>query len=108
MRVVRTYKSNIIINKSIAEEYIEKKEKFNILKEEIDALEKAIKEDVKNELIASDKKCVVSNGITASLVSGSSRVTIDSARLMTERPDVYKEYSKVNVVDSYITLKIKG
>lgn len=106
MKIVRNYKSKIIINKDLAKTYIEKKKQLEILKKEVEDLENNLKNDIMPLMEKDNLKSVVSNGINASLINSYTKSSIDTLRLKKEDPDTYNKYLKVTNVSSYITLKI--
>lgn len=106
MKIVKTYKSKIIIDKTLAKTYIEKKKELEILEKEITDIENNLKLELLPKMEDMDFKNVISNGINASLVNSYEKCSIDASRLKKEDPDTYKKYVKVTNVSSYITLKI--
>lgn len=106
MKIVKTYKSKIIIDKSLAQIYIEKKKELEILEKEVKEIEDNLKLELLPKMEDMDFKNVISNGINASLVNSYTKCSIDTTRLKTEDPNTYNKYVKKTNVSSYVTLKI--
>ena len=106
MKIVKTYKSKIIIDKNLAKTYIEKKRELEVLEKEIKDIEDNLKLELLPKMEDMNFKNVISNGISASLINSYTKSSIDTYRLKKEDPDTYNKYLKVTNVSSYITLKI--
>ena len=106
MKIVKTYKSKIIIDKTLAKTYIEKKKALEILEKEIKDIENNLKLELLPKMEDMNFKNVISNGINASLINSYTKSSIDTSRLKKEDPDTYNKYLKMTNVSSYITLKI--
>lgn len=106
MKIVKTYKSKIIIDKNLAKTYIEKKRELEVLEKEIKDIEDNLKLELLPKMKNMDFKNVISNGINASLINAYTKSSIDTSKLKKEDPDTYNKYLKVTNVSSYITLKI--
>lgn len=106
MKIVKTYKSKIIIDKNLAKTYIEKKRELEVLEKEIKDIEDNLKLELLPKMEDMNFKNVISNGISASLINSYTKSSIDTSRLKKEDPDTYNKYLKVTNVSSYITLKI--
>lgn len=106
MKIVRKYNSNIVIDKSLAQTYIEKKKELEILEKEVKDMENNLKLELLPMMKELDKDKTLSNGIYASITSGYTKYSIDTPRLKNERPELYKEYLKETNVNEYVTLKV--
>lgn len=106
MKIVKKYNSNIVIDKSLAKTYIEKKRELEILEKEVKDIEDNLKLELLPMMRELDKDKTLSNGIYASITSGYTKYSIDTTRLKNERPELYKKYLKETNVNEYVTLKI--
>ena len=68
--------------------------------------EKLLKEGLLNAMKELDVKKFVINGLSATVKEGNTRTTIDSKRLKTECPDIYKAYSKTTEVKPSLVLTV--
>lgn len=79
-----------------------------ILKQEIEI--KIFKEKLKAELIEAfektGRKTYEDNNIRIICKKGSTKTTIDSKRLKSERPEIYEEYSKTSTSSPSISMEI--
>ena len=106
MKIVRKYNSKIIINKSFAKTYIEKKRELEILEKEITDIENNLKSELLPLMNDMDKNKLVSNGISASITTGYTKYSIDAKTLKEKEPSIYNKYLKSTRVNEYLTLKI--
>ena len=106
MKIVKTYKSKIIIDKNLAKTYIAKKKEIEVIEKEIADIENNLKLELLPKMEDMNIKNDISNGINASLINSYTKSSIDTSRLKKEDPDTYNKYLKVTNVSSYITLKI--
>ena len=96
-----TIKDNeIIIDKNAKSKIIE----FKKTQAEMELLEKALKEELKEILMSNDEYYLADDIVSAKINKSYSKTTIDSKRLKEELPEVFKNYSKTSEVSSSITL----
>ncbi len=90
----------------IAEDVVEKIKAFNKAKLEMDLMEKELKESLKNAMEKVGIKKFIINGLSATIKDPYIRKSLDTKRLETECPDIYRAYLKETEVASSITLSI--
>lgn len=91
---------------TVSEDMVNKIIEFNKAKKEMEYQEKLLKEGLLNAMKELDVKKFVINGLSATVKEGSTRTTIDSKRLKTECPDIYKAYSKTAEVKPSLVLTV--
>ena len=101
--IVKIENNEIIINN----EWIEKYKEFKRVQLEMDIAEKEFKEELKNAMELIGKENIILDGFSASLRKGSTRTTLDTARIKKELPQIYEEYSKTSETPSSIILKVE-
>ena len=89
---------------TVAEDMVNKIIEFNKAKKEMEYQEKLLKEGLLNAMKELDVKKFVINGLSATVKE--TRTTIDSKRLKTECPDIYKAYSKTTEVKPSLVLTV--
>ena len=82
---------------------LEKLKMFYKLKEEVDLIEKSLKQQSKEKMEELGIKKAILPGLCMTIKNATTRTTLDSKRLKEELPDVYEEYSKTSEVASSIT-----
>lgn len=90
----------------VAQEIIKKIIEFNKAKKEMEYQEKLLKDGLMKAMQEVGKTNFATNGLSATIKSGSTRTTVDSTRLKTECPDIYEAYSKTSEVKPSIVLTI--
>lgn len=90
----------------VSNEAIEKLKNFKKVKDELDLLDKQLKQELKEAMEQVGLKKFIVNGLCATIKNESTRVTLDTKKLKEEMPDIYEEYSKEIPVASSITLTI--
>ena len=101
--IIKIENNEIIINN----EWIEKYKEFKRVQLEMDIAEKEFKEELKNAMELIGKENIILDGFSASLRKGSTRTTLDTARIKKELPQIYEEYSKTSETPSSIILKVE-
>lgn len=71
---------------------------------EMELLEKALKEELKELLTSNDEYYLEDEIISAKISKGYSKSTIDSKKLKAELPEIFENYSKTSEVGPAITL----
>ena len=101
--IVKIENNEIIIK----EEFIKKYKEFKKVQLEMEIAEKEFKEELKNAMELIGKENIILDGFSASLRKGSTRTTLDTARIKKELPQIYEEYSKTSETPSSIILKVE-
>ena len=105
-KLVHKKLDNLVIEKDIAERYIELTNKLEEIKKELDPLEKQLKLELLEMLELLNKTDFDSNGIAGKLIGSYTRNSLDTNRLKEEKPEIYKDYLKITNVNSTIKLNI--
>lgn len=82
-------------------------ENIAIKKKEFDAIEKQMKEQIKDAMEKYDIKKFSSDYVDITYVAPSTRTTLDSKNLKADHPDLFEQYSKQSKVSSSIRIKVK-
>ena len=90
----------------IAKEIVDKIKDFKKAKEEMDLMEKELKQQLKDQMEKLGVKKFIINGLSATLKDATTRKSLDTTRLKNECPDIYEEYLKESPVASSITLTV--
>ena len=77
----------------VAQDVVNKIIEFNKVKKEIEYQEKLLKEGLMEAMTQVGKEHFAIDGLSVSIRKGSTRTTLDTARLKTECPDIYQSYS---------------
>lgn len=90
----------------VAEEVVNKIKEFYKQKKEMEYQEKLLKEGLMNAMQLVGKENFIVDGLSATIRKGTTRTSIDSARLKNECPEIYESYLKTSEVKPSIILTI--
>ena len=98
--------NKIIIN----EEFKNKLIQFEKIKKEIEYQEKILKEELVELLpkLGKEDEPVIMDGIMISYRKGTTRTSIDTAKLKKEKPDIYEKYQKTSNVNPTVVIKVSS
>ena len=91
----------------VSSEFIKKYRDFKKLQLEMDLMEKEVKEKLKLALEETGKGNYIVDGFSAVIRKGSTRTSLDTARIKKERPEIYEEYSKTSEIPSSIVITVE-
>ena len=106
-KVVHYRKDKIIIDDEVLNKYLDLKKQVNSLIEEIEPIEKTLKAELMEVMRTLDKKKDNINGLVASFTESYVKFSIDTNRLKTEKPELYKEYLKETKISPSVSLKVE-
>lgn len=101
--LVKVENGEIIVAKDFTKAYAEFQKKAL----EMDLKVKEVKEKIKIAMEENNRLTYEDDFIKITYRKGTTRTSIDSARLKKELPDIYQEYSKTSNVSSSISVEAK-
>lgn len=100
--IVKIENGEITVSQEIVNKIIE----FNKAKKEMEYQEKLLKDGLMEAMNKVGMEHFSINGLSATIRKGSNRTTLDTTRLKSECPEIYKAYSKTSEVKPSLVLTV--
>ena len=97
----------IVIDQDIADKYVDLKKRIAELEKELKPIEDVLKEELKSAMESVGENKFNNYGIVASIKSGYTKKTFDTAQFKTDRPNMYEKYLVEKTVGSTLSMGVE-